>query len=101
MQIKMATHLFTWHVCMSGNKELVGQLLYHLNPKSFLIVSKSGVSLMKCAVVGGNIDVVKILVEMWEVKPTDEDIAASTNKEITLYLKKSIKPVKSRKPYRR
>ena len=88
--------------CMSGNKELVGQLSYRLNPKSFLIVSKSGVSLLKCAVVGGNIDVVKILVEMWEVKPTDEDIAVSTNKEITLYLRKSIKPaLKSRKPYRR
>ena len=84
--------------CMSGSKELVGHLLYQLNPKSFGIVSKSGVSLLKCAVVGGNVDVVKILVEMWKMKPTDEDIAASTNKEITLYLK-SLKRVRSRKPY--
>ena len=84
--------------CMSGNKELVSQLLYRLNPKTFMKISKSGVSLLKCAAIGGNIEVVKILVEIWELKPTDEDIASSTTEGITSYLK-SVKRVRSRKPY--
>ena len=84
--------------CMSGNKELVSQLLYRLNPKTFVKISKSGVSLLKCAAIGGNVEVVKILVEIWELKPTDEDIASSTTEGITSYLK-SVKRVRSRKHY--
>ena len=53
--------------CMSGNKELVSQLLYRLNPTTFMKILKSGVSLLKCAAIGGNIEVVKILVEIWEL----------------------------------
>ena len=84
--------------CMSGNKELVSQLLYQLNPKTFVKISKSGVSLLKCAAIGGNVEVMKILVEIWELKPTDEDIASSTTEGITSYLK-SVKRVRSRKHY--
>ena len=84
--------------CMSGNKELVSQLLYRLNPKTFVKISKSGVSLLKSAAIGGNVEVVKILVEIWELKPTDEDIASSTTEGITSYLK-SVKRVRSRKSY--